>query len=75
MRKENSFFLDPKKTGKIFINDIVTSNKLTEFLDLERVTTKKEMEYNWYSLINFFKIYRRYIELDKDKNGMLCKKE
>ena len=39
------FFLDPKRTGKIYINDIVTSNILTEFLDLERVSTKKEMEY------------------------------
>ena len=69
------FFLDPKRTGKIYINDIVTSNILTEFLDLERVTSKKEMEYNWFSLINFFKIYRKYVELDQDKNGMLSKKE
>ena len=69
------FFLDPKHTGKIYINDIVTSNILTEFLELERITSKKEMEYNWFSLINFFKIYRKYVELDKDKNGMLSKKE
>ena len=69
------FFLDPKRTGKIYINDIVTSNILTEFLELERITSKKEMEYNWFSLINFFKIYRKYVELDKDKNGMLSKKE
>ena len=34
------FFLDPKRTGKIFINDIVTSNILTEFLDIERITDK-----------------------------------
>ena len=69
------FFLDPKRTGKIYINDIVTSNILTEFLDLERVTTKKEMEYNWFSLINFSRIYRKYVELDRDKNGMLSKEE
>ena len=69
------FFLDPKRTGKIYINDIVTSNILTEFLDLERVTSKKEMEYNWFSLINFSRIYRKYVELDRDKNGMLSKEE
>ena len=69
------FFLDPKRTGKIYINDIVTSNILTEFLDMERVTDKKEMEYNWFSLINFWRIYKRYVELDKDKNGMLSKEE
>ena len=69
------FFLDPKRTGKIYINDVVTSNILTEFLDIERITDKKEMEYNWFSLINFWKIYKRYVELDKDKNGMLSKEE
>ena len=69
------FFLDPKRTGKIYINDIITSNILTEFYELERISSKKEMEYNCFSLINFFKIYRRYVELNKDKNGMLSKKE
>ena len=69
------FFLDPKRTGKIFINDIVTSNILAEFLDLEKVTSKKEMEYNWFSLFNFSRIYRKYVLLDKDKNGLLSKKE
>ena len=69
------FFLDPKRTGKIFINDIVTSNILAEFLDLEKVTSKKEIEYNWFSLYNFSRIYRKYVLLDKDKNGLLSKKE
>ena len=69
------FFLDPKRTGKIFINDIVTSNILAEFLDLEKVTSKKEMGYNWFSLFNFSRIYRKYVLLDKDKNGLLSKKE
>ena len=69
------FFLDPKRTGKIFINDIVTSNILPELLDLEKVTSKKEMEYNWFSLYNFSRIYRKYVLLDQDKNGLLSKKE
>ena len=69
------FFLDPKRTGKIFINDIVTSNILSEFLDLEKTTSKKEMEYNWFSLYNFSRIYRKYVLLDTDKNGLLSKKE
>ena len=69
------FFLDPKRIGKIFINDIVISNVLSEFLDLEKVTNKKEMEYNWFSLYNFSRIYRKYVLLDKDKNGLLSKKE
>ena len=69
------FFLDPKRIGKIFINDIITSNILPELLDLEKATSKKEMEYNWFSLYNFSRIYRKYVLLDKDKNGLLSKKE
>ena len=69
------FFLDPKRTGKIFINDIVTSTVLSELLELEKATSKKEMEYNWFSLYNFSRIYRKYVLLDKDKNGLLNKKE
>ena len=69
------FFLDPKRIGKIFINDIITSNILPELLDLEKATSKKEMEYNWFSLYNFSLIYRKYVLLDKDKNGLLSKKE
>ena len=69
------FFLDPKRIGKIFINDIITSNILPELLDLEKATSKKEMEYNWFSLYNFSRIYRKYVLLDQDKNGLLSKKE
>ena len=70
------FFLDPKRTGKIYINDIVTSNILTEFLEMsENNPNQNELANNWFSLQNFWNIYRKYVELDKDKNGMLSKEE
>ena len=70
------FFLDPKRTGKIYINDIVTSNILTEFLEMsESNHSPSELANNWFSLQNFWNIYRKYVELDKDKNGMLSKEE
>ena len=70
------FFLDPKRTGKIYINDIVTSNILTEFLEMSETNhTPNEMASNWFSLQNFWNIYKKYVELDKDKNGMLSKEE
>ncbi len=70
------FFLDPKRTGKIYINDIVTSNILTEFLEMsERNPNANDVANNWFSLQNFWNIYRKYVELDKDKNGMLSKEE
>lgn len=72
------FFLDPKRTGKIYINDIVTSNILPEFLELkDKNTATQQMENsaNWFSLTNFWRIYKKYIDLDKDQNGMLSKEE
>jgi len=72
------FFLDPKRTGKIYINDIVTSVILPEFLEMSDrniVNNQTEASQNWFSLQNFWRIYKRYVELDKDKNGMLSKEE
>lgn len=69
------FFLDPKRTGRIFINDIVCSPILTEFLEMKEKTVHSESQNNWFSNANFFLIYRKYIDLDKDRNGMLSKEE
>ena len=71
------FFLDPKRTGKININDIVTSPILYEFLEMGEKTIQNQIEYssNWFSSQNFWRIYKKYVELDKDKNGMLSKEE
>ena len=72
------FFLDPKRTGKIYINDIVTSSYLAEFLEMSDknlANSPQEAALNWFSLHNFWRIYKKYVELDKDKNGMLSKEE
>ncbi|MCQ2821128.1 MAG: hypothetical protein MJ252_28035 [archaeon] len=73
------FFLDPKRIGKIYINDIVSSSILSEFLEFndKRIQnlTQEEIAQNWFSIQNFWRIYKKYVELDKDKNGMLSKEE
>ncbi len=73
------FFLDPKRTGKIYINDLVSSNILSEFLEFTDKRTQtlssEEISQNWFSLQNFWRIYKKYVELDRDKNGMLSKDE
>jgi serine/threonine-protein phosphatase 2A regulatory subunit B'' len=71
------FFLDPKRTGKININDIITSNILSEFNEMKEKPANQESmnTNNWFSLNNFWRIYKKYIDLDKDKNGMLSKEE
>ena len=43
--------------------------------DRNIVNNQTEASQNWFSLQNFWRIYKRYVELDKDKNGMLSKEE
>lgn len=71
------FFLDIKKTGKIYIKDLIASSILYEFLENKDRNINIDSSYNnnWFSYNNFLKIYRKYIELDKDRNGMLSKNE
>ena len=73
------FFLDPKRTGKINIRDIVTSNILTEFNEMKEPIPVNDPNFNnsnnWFSITNFWRIYKKYIDLDRDKNGMLSKEE
>jgi len=69
------FFLDPKRTGKIYIKDIIVSPILNEFMDMKEKGKMEDIQNNWFSLNNFWRIYRKYIDLDKDKNGMLSKEE
>lgn len=70
------FFLDLKRTGKIQINDLVSSTILSDFLEMKEKSIQSDSSNsNWFSKSNFLRIYRKYIDLDKDKNGMLSKDE
>lgn len=72
------FFLDPKRTGKINIKDIVTSNILSEFNEMKEAPNPSDPNgnaSNWFSISNFWRIYKKYIDLDRNKNGMLSKDE
>ena len=70
------FFLDPKKTGKIWIKDLLTSPILAELYELrqERWTVDDAMQ-NWFSVQSALKVYETYLRLDIDHNGMLRKQE
>lgn len=76
------FFLDTKRTGRIYIKDIVTSNVLKEFNEMKeeegetiQFNSNNQTNNNWFSLTNFWRIYQKYIDLDRDRNGMLSKEE
>lgn len=69
------FFLDPKKTGKIYIKDMLTSPILAELYDLRQEKTIDELVQNWFSTQNAQRVYEAYLKLDYDHNGLLLKSE
>jgi len=69
------FFLDPKRTGRIHMRDILCSKILEELLEMRQEDPIDEPESNWFSVEATTKVYRVYLELDIDTNGLLNKSE
>jgi len=70
------FFLDPMRTGKIKIQDILSCSFLDDLLELrDEVLPKDKQENNWFSAPSALRVYGQYLNLDTDHNGMLSKEE
>ncbi|XP_035757942.1 serine/threonine-protein phosphatase 2A regulatory subunit B'' subunit gamma isoform X3 [Egretta garzetta] len=70
------FFLDPLRTGKIKIQDILACSFLDDLLELrDEELSKESQETNWFSAPSALRVYGQYLNLDKDHNGMLSKEE
>jgi len=70
------FFLDPLRTAKIKISDILACSFLDELLELRDQDLAKDLqEANWFSAPSALRVYGQYLNLDKDHNGMLSKAE
>lgn len=71
------FFLDPKRTGRVHIRDLLSSQILPELYELrqEQPLQASEAESNWFSMQSALRVYGAYLELDVDQNGMLSKSE
>uniref|UniRef100_A0A6Q2YZJ0 Serine/threonine-protein phosphatase 2A regulatory subunit B'' subunit gamma n=1 Tax=Esox lucius TaxID=8010 RepID=A0A6Q2YZJ0_ESOLU len=70
------FFLDPLRTGKIKIQDILACSFLDDLLELrDEELSKESQESNWFSAPSALRVYGQYLNLDKDHNGMLSKEE
>ncbi|CDW90293.1 serine threonine-protein phosphatase 2a regulatory subunit b subunit gamma [Stylonychia lemnae] len=70
------FFLDPKRTGKILIKDMLTSPILAELYELRQESLNMDDALqNWFSVQSSLRVYDQYLKLDQDKNGMLKKYE
>ena len=70
------FLLDPMRTGRIKIQDILASSFLDELLELREEELPKEAQFsNWYSATSALRVYGQYLALDRDHNGMLSIEE
>lgn len=70
------FFLDPMKTGKIRIQDVLACSFLDDLLELrDNELPKEAQDANWFSAPSALRVYGQYLNLDTDHNGMLNQKE
>ncbi|GFU22818.1 hypothetical protein NPIL_341091 [Nephila pilipes] len=70
------FFLDPFRTNKIKIQNILACSFLDDLLELRDETLPKDVqEANWFSAPSALHVYGQYLNLDTDHNGMLSKEE
>ena len=70
------FFLDPLRTGKVKITEILASGFLDQLIELrDEELSKEHLESNWFSAESALRVYGQYLNLDEDHNGMLSKQE
>ncbi|CAH8435335.1 unnamed protein product [Schistosoma turkestanicum] len=70
------FFLDPLRSGRVRITDILSSGFLDSMLELREVTTSEaQLAANWFSHQSAIRVYGSYLLLDEDRNGLLTRSE
>ncbi|KAG8224440.1 hypothetical protein J437_LFUL001393 [Ladona fulva] len=69
------FFLDPLCTGRVRIQDVLASGFLDEINELRSEDMPKNLQANWFSAPSALRVYGQYLNLDRDHNGMLNRKE
>uniref|UniRef100_A0A8D9FGK1 Serine/threonine-protein phosphatase 2A regulatory subunit B'' subunit gamma n=1 Tax=Cacopsylla melanoneura TaxID=428564 RepID=A0A8D9FGK1_9HEMI len=70
------FFLDPLRTHRVKIQDVLACGFLDDLLELrDEGLSVKKLEQNWFSAASALRIYGQYLHLDKDHNGILSKEE
>lgn len=70
------FFLDPLRTGRVKITEILSSGFLDQLIELrDEELSKDHLESNWFSAQSAQRVYGQYLNLDEDHNGMLSKQE
>ncbi|KAL1526217.1 hypothetical protein AB1Y20_014943 [Prymnesium parvum] len=65
--------LDPRKKGSVLIEELLLSEELAYFFALatDVALSREEEEANWFSLPAAIRVYRQFLSLDADHDGML----
>ena len=66
------FFLSSKRTGRVLLKEILSSDILLEFLLLRDAP---QPEANWFSVDSSVKVYSKYIDMDTGGDGLLDRQE
>lgn len=70
------FFLDPLRTGRVKIQDILCCPFLDDLTELHcDKLNSTDLDTNWFSARSALKVYGDYLNLDTTRNGMLSKME
>lgn len=69
------FFLDSNHKGKILLDTLWKSSLLKELLQINEPVDDQLQINNWFSPHKALAIYQKYLELDKDRDGMLSQEE
>ena len=72
------FFLDRQGQRKLAIKEILVSPVFRELQELRQSEWDEDLprcQENWFSAHSSLRVYREYLELDVDQNGMLSKDE
>ena len=72
------FFLDRQGQRKLAIKDILASPVFGELHELRQPEWDEDLprcQENWFSAHSSLRVYREYLELDIDQNGMLSQEE
>ena len=70
------FFLDPRRTARTSIADVLCSDVLAEFNELQQARLSDQAERsNWFSVPFVTRVHTAYIQMDVDQNGLLSRAE
>jgi serine/threonine-protein phosphatase 2A regulatory subunit B'' len=70
-----TFFLDPRRRGRIPLVNLLMSPILAEFLESTKSMTDYQLRTNWFSAQSAVRVYREFMRLNTSNDGFLSRPE